>query len=229
MRNNVIGVLIIAALCGCGKKELEAENKILKEKNLQLEQEIAQLKETAEYHYQQGIAFKSDQDFLSAKDEFLKVIEKYPTSQLVTVAKTQLTEVGRELAKAEAKKIAEEKKRKEAEKYRPRSASEAIEEWKAFRSNESKYRGTVTTWAFRVRGFTRENPYGYLGDNSNYQVVVEGNNDFTYQAASMFYPEKFPKATEKDWLVVTGKYSGLSSDGMIFLAPTKVKNEGFRE
>ena len=225
----VIAVLIITALCGCGKKELEVENQILKEKNNRLEQEIAQLKETAEYHYQQGVDFKSKQDFSSASDEFSKVIKKFPTSQLVSLAKTRLAEVSEELAKAEANRIAEEKRRKEEEKYRPRSESEAIEEWKTFRSDESKYRGTITTWAFKVRGFTRESPYGYLGNNSTYQVVVEGNDSFTYQAASIFYPAKFPKVTEKDWIIVTGKYSGLSSDGMIFLTPIRVKNEGFKE
>ena len=35
--------------------------------------------------------------------------------------------------------------------------------------------------------------------------------------------------TEEGILVNSDKYSGLSSDGMIFLTPIRVKNEGFKE
>ncbi|MBA7513275.1 Outer membrane protein assembly factor BamD [subsurface metagenome] len=245
----LVKLLIIITLtsmsAGCGRQEIEklrAENQALKSEVASLKQEIAKLKETPDYHYQQGVDFLSSQKYEEAKSEFETVIDKYPTSPLVTSAKQQLIVVKKGLAKIEAQRIAEEKlveadrraeerRRQEEEKYRPRSPEEAIQEWIQFRNNEDKYKGTVTTWRFPVKYLSYENPIGYLdtasgGYGSDYAVVVHGPEGFTYQAGAMF--GKVPSVKEKDWIIVTGKFCYVSSDNVVVLSPIRVKNEGYK-
>jgi len=251
----IIGIVIalFLVLGGCGQEEIQklrSENEALKNKIASLEQEISKLKETADYHYQEGVSFLSANKYEDAKVEFETVIEKYPLSPLVTSAKQQLVKVKDVLAKIEAQRIAEEKRleahrraeerrRQEEEKYRPRSPEEAIAEWKRFRNNEDKYKGTITTWRFPVAYLSGENPRGYLdraldggydraGDSygSGYAVVIKGPEGFTYQAGALF--GKVPVVKEKDWIVVTGKFQYVSSDNVVVLSPIRVKNEGFR-
>ena len=108
----------------------------------------------------------------------------------------------------------------------------AIEEWKNFRANENKYKGTITTWRFPVSYFSNENPLGYLdkaaGDyGMDYTVFVEGPKGFIYQAAAML--GKVPVVKEEDWIVVTGKFLYISSDNRVVLSPFRVINEGYKQ
>lgn len=188
-------------------------------------------KETADYHYQQGVDFFAASKYEEAKTEFETVIEKYPLSPLVTYAKQQLVKVESELTKMEAEKLAEEKRRQEEEKYSPRSPQEAIDEWREFRNNEKAYKGTVTTWRFQVEFISYENPVGYLdraagGYGSMYAVAILGPKSFTYQASAFL--GDMPVVKQRDWIVVTGKFQYVSSDNVIALSPIHVKNEGFR-
>lgn len=225
---------------GCGRQEIEklrTENEALKSEVASLKQEITKFKETPDYHYQQGVDFLSSQKYEGARREFETVIEKYPTSSLVASAKQRLGKVKRELAKIEAQRIAEEKRRQEEKKYRPRSPREAIEEWKKFRRNEKAYKGTVTTWRFKCEHIFSENLFGYLnpieqGGWTEYQVSVTGPSPYTYQAACTFgniiRGFKLPSVKENDWIVVTGRFEYVSSDGVVVLSPIRVKNEGYK-
>jgi hypothetical protein len=140
---------------GCGKEEMQklrSENEELKQRVATLEKEISKLKETAEFHYQQGIDLLKDSNYEEAKVELEAVIEKYPVSSLVSSAKQQLETVNREIKRLEAEKIAEEKRRIEEQQYQPKSEEEAIAEWDYFRAEPDKYKGTVTTWNLKVSG-----------------------------------------------------------------------------
>jgi cell division protein FtsB len=103
---------------GCGKEEMQKlrseneaikneeqmtkkENEALKVKIVSLEQEIAKLKETADYHYQQGVDLLKDNKFQEAKAEFDTVIEKYPESPFVSSAKQHLEKISLEIKRVE--------------------------------------------------------------------------------------------------------------------------------
>jgi len=114
----IIGIIIALFLVfsGCGQEEIQklrSENEVLKNKVVSLEQEIFKLKETADYHYQEGVSLLSANKYEDAKLEFETVIKKYTLSPLVTSAKQQLVKVKDVLAKIEAQRIAEEKRREE--------------------------------------------------------------------------------------------------------------------
>lgn len=221
---------------------LQSENETMKSKVDSLEQKLSRLKETADYHYQQGVDFLSSKNYEGAKKEFQTVIEKYPTSPLVISANQQLPKVDSLLAESEAEQQVEEETRKEEQQKqeqarqqeegsRPRSPEEAIAEWKRFRNNEDNYKGTITTWRFPVAYISYENPLGYLDRvvnkyGSDYAVVVQGPGDYTYQAAALV--GRVPIVKEKDWIVVTGKFQYVSSDNVVILSPIRVKNEGFK-
>jgi tetratricopeptide (TPR) repeat protein len=207
-------------------KALKDENEALKSKIASLEQEISKLKETAEFHYQQGVDLQKESKYEEAKAAFEAVIEKYPASSLVSSAKQRLETVNREIKRLEAEKVAEEKRRKEEEQYQPKSEDEAIAEWENFRREPDRYKGTVTTWRFMVRG-NYENFQGYLdwGKKGTYVckcgVEVTGPDKGTEKYLS--YKElsilgKFPVVHEDDYVVVTGKFIGVSSSGYIVLS-----------
>ncbi|OGF45105.1 MAG: hypothetical protein A2536_06370 [Candidatus Firestonebacteria bacterium RIFOXYD2_FULL_39_29] len=219
--------LVIVFVGGCGQGEIEK----LKSENASLKNEIKCLKETADYHYKEGVLLLKDKSYYNAKTEFEAVIEKYPTSSLVASSRERLTEINRELVRVEAERIAGEKRRQEEEKYKPKEDRDAKDEWVNFRSAEEKYKGTVTTWRFKVSYISRENPLGRLAssyrDNNSYSVSVLGPEGYTYQCAVML--KKVPEVKEDDWMVVTGKFEYVSSDNVVVLSPIKVINEGFKK
>ena len=116
----------------------------------------------------------------------------------------------------------------ESSKPAPKETSEAdkmIKEWVRFRQNEDAYRGTTVTWKFKVSYFSKENPIGYLGGNSDYCVCVQSAG-ITYQADVMC--GRFPRVKEEDWIVVTGTLAYVSADNVVVLRPTHVENEGYK-
>ncbi len=81
---------------GCDKKEintLKAENQQLKNRIIQLEDEIKSLKETDQYYYQQAIALLNEQKYQEAQDKFSELIAKFPASILLSEAKERLQEI----------------------------------------------------------------------------------------------------------------------------------------
>jgi len=240
----IIATLIALALIyisGCGKADiqklqsekeaLKSENEALKGKIASLEQEILKLKETAEFHYQQGIDLLKDSKYEEAKAAFEAVIEKYPASSLVSSAKQRLETVNREIKKLEAEKLAEEKRRIEEQQYQPKSEEEAIVEWDNFRREPDKYKGTVTTWRLRVR-WAFDNLDCDFGKNvQGHEVKVAGSDKgtdkyFTYKELSLL--GKVPKVSKDDWILLTGKFMGVSDMGHIVLSTIRVKNEGYQ-
>ena len=247
-------IVLVALLltAGCGKDEIEKLNKDkaqleskvqdlegtirnLNAQNSRLSDEIDALKKTGDYHYRVGIDLLSAEEFDEAKMEFETVINKYPASPSANPARQQLKIVNRELKKLEAARLAEERRRKEEEKYRPRSEQDAIEEWVSFRSNEEASMGKITTWRFRVsriynepggvffRGFS-----GYLDDGYKNEVYVVLYVTYQYTSPWASRIKDNLKLKEKDWVIVTGEFSGISRDNSVIFKPLRIKNEGYQ-
>ena len=124
-------VVLVLFFNGCGQEEIQklrSENEALKSKMVSLEQENAKLKETADYHYQQGIAFLSSEKYEEAKSEFQTIVEKYPTSPMVPSAKQQLTKANDVLAEIEAQRRAEERRKQEEERQPWRAKARLLHE-----------------------------------------------------------------------------------------------------
>ncbi len=220
-------ILMMFLFIGCGQQEianLQSENELLKKKITSMEQEISKLKETADYHYKQGVDFLSANKYEEALTEFKTVIKKYPTSPLIANSKQQLVK-----ALKDEKRRTEKKRLQEEKKYRPRTQIEAIKEWKKFRNNEGKYKGTITTWRMQVSNILNGNIFGWLGGFFSYRVAVIGPNAVatTYESAISF-SDKFPRVKKEDWIVVTGEFRYVSSDSVVTLRPVRVKNEGYK-
>ncbi len=125
MKRLIVAVLplVVIFFASCqGKKiqELQDKNASLNSQVDTLKQQIAKLKETAQYHFQQGQKALTAGDFPNAIDEFNKVIKDYPNDPLVSQSKKSLAIAQKQQA-IEAKKkareaaIAKEKKEKEIE------------------------------------------------------------------------------------------------------------------
>jgi len=250
-------VLMSLLIIGCGREEkkLRNENEVLKAKVVDLEREIAKLKETAEFHYQQGVDFLKENKFQEAKAKFEAVVGKYPTSPWVNSANQELEKVNREIEKVEAIKLAEEKRRQEEEQYRPKEVDEAITEWNTFRTEPDRYKDAITTWRLKVFHMSDViiQTLGTIGtvgfvwaqletperSYKSYYVHVFGPGGYTpgqsikNQASLLGYNElvalgKAPRVSKDDWIVVTGKFVGVSDGGDIILKATRIKNEGYK-
>ncbi len=124
---------------------------------------------------------------------------------------------------AQAQRLAEEQRRAEAEKYRPRTNEEAIQEWKRFRNGTAQTE-MVTTWRFKV-SYVGELQERMLGGRCPYLFGYLGN--YEYPVMGLGYTDAHP--AKDDWVVVTGKFGYVSSDGDVVLEEIRVKNEGYRQ
>ncbi len=137
-----------------------------------------------------------------------------------------------ERQQAEDKRLAEAERRKEEAKYRPLTLDAAIKQWKHFRTNEVADKGTVTTWRFKV-SWVDADLTGYLA-GFDYQVIVMGPLGDRYDARADLgmvgsHVRAVPIAVKNDWIVVTGAFRYISTDGAVVLDAIRVKNEGYRE
>jgi outer membrane protein assembly factor BamD (BamD/ComL family) len=83
----------VILLAGCYKSDLESaktENNQLKSQINQLEAEVIKLKQTAQYHFQQGQDKLSAKKYSEAIISFKTVLDKYPNDPLVTSSKKAL-------------------------------------------------------------------------------------------------------------------------------------------
>ena len=110
------------SLSACDNGEM---NKLRKE-NEALKQEISELKETADYHYQQGVdAFKA-QNFGNAKEEFQMVLDKFPASPLAKNAEQEITKTNIQISAIEQEHHAEQMKEKVAAERKVRLKGAAV-------------------------------------------------------------------------------------------------------
>ncbi len=95
-------IFMLGLMIGCNSakiEELKTENDTLKKQIAEQQQEITNLKETADYHYQQGVTALGANDYEKAEGEFETVINKYPLSPLCVSAKQSLVKTRAELEK----------------------------------------------------------------------------------------------------------------------------------
>jgi len=237
----IIFILLVGFNFGCTqqeKNELRSENEKLKNKVTALKQEIAKLKETADYHYQQGIDFISSKKYEEAKTEFETVIGKYPTSPLFTSAKQQLIKVKDVLAKIDAQRRAEERRRQEEEKYTVKNESEANSEWLSFRNDRNKYKDKIITWKCLYSYSTETNwdifywktSHLYLNGNIDRPVIVDGSPEIYgkgYYKESRSAWEKAGPISKDDFVAITGKFIDVTDEGEVSLIPIRIKKIGY--
>jgi cell division protein FtsB len=105
----------------------KAHNTILQNKITSLEQEVATLKETADYYFQNGVNLQAAGNLQEAKTAFEAVVGKFPTSNLVGSAKERLTAVNEAIAKAEADRLAEAQRQQAEQEKLTREEGEPID------------------------------------------------------------------------------------------------------
>jgi cell division protein FtsB len=138
----IIGVAAVLIVClsgvvisqdsqlGSAANALSAEkarNAELQSKVASLEQEVAALKETADYYFQSGVDQQSAGNLQEAKTAFEAVVARFPTSSLVGSAQQRLTAVNEAIAKAEADRYAEMQRRAEEKEKQAREQGEPID------------------------------------------------------------------------------------------------------
>jgi len=108
---------------------------------------------------------------------------------------------------------------KEAEKVNEElQREEAFNEWKLFRNNEDQYIGTEVTWRVKVRWEAG----GYLMGCyiTRYKCYLEGKTNYPVLVNTAGY-----SLTKDDWVIVTGKVEGVTSDGDILISSNRDKIE----
>lgn len=241
-----VGLLVVCSICaGCGReklRKLESENRVLKDSvDLltnsvhSLEQGMAALKDVPENCYARAVDLSASGNYSDACSLFQSLIQRYPSSPLVSNAKAQLVNLNGALAKIEADRKAEErrqqqeeKRKQEEAKYQPLSQDAAIAQWKEFR-NHQELEGTVTTWEFKIHLVSvTGNVIGFLDRNMNNSVAITGTvGSTTYEDAAG--AGLFPEVKENDWVAVTGKFGYVSDDGYVVLIPIRVRDLGYSE
>ena len=114
-----------------------------------------------------------------------------------------------------------------------RSDKEEIIEWNLFRKNEDKYLGQITTWKLKLSYSSPRakvcyidgrdkgiNILGTYGEEYDYYTQLEG------QQAEKF---ELPRITQDDWIIVKGKFSGITEGGKVELNALEVKNLGYQD
>ncbi len=205
----ILAVVLLSGLSGCGgeskadRTRLEAENRKLNAQVSAQQAQLDNLKTAPENKYAEAVRAREAGKLTAALTLFRSVYEEFPSHPIAARARKE----GADLEKSVK---AEAARREEERKYQPRSPSEAIEEWKAFRNNEGAFRGKTTTWRFKVSYVSGacECPIGSL-DGLDYSVAVHGTDGWTYQAAAAV--GQVPQVREGDWVVVTGRFKTIST------------------
>ncbi len=251
MKKTLMTIVFIcmAGLIGCEDEEMINENKELKDevKDLKeqvalLEEENASLKETADYHYRQGIDFFNAGNWNNARTEFEVVINKYPESELVSKAKSKLKETIDKLAESvfnTAVDLMEKEQWADA-----RTKLEELIETYPDSSYVRKARSKIQTIEYELRyiakteneaisewKYFRSNEDAYKGTITTWRVQIryrwsheflggggiylcslEGN--YSYPVLVMFIEQSPNKG---DWYKVTGKLWSVTDDGEVKL------------
>jgi len=105
----------------------KAQSVELQKKVESLEQEIATLKETADYYFKSGIDHQSAGNLQEAKTAFEAVVAKFPTSSLVGSAQQRLAAVDEAITN-EAAAMAAEQKKAEADRLAEEQRQQAEQE-----------------------------------------------------------------------------------------------------
>lgn len=193
-------------------------------------------------------------DWDTAISELQKAITIYPNIYRISDTPKYLQYLHKQKDNAEKERAEHmavlQKQNEEREKYRVRTPAEADAEWLAFRNSTDENKGKVTTW--RMRYVRRKSstfdfvqsgiPYFlcWLNDNPRRPVVIafdgRPDEDMDIIAALLGYEKENNKVKkgrgliEKDQLLVSGKFIGVTGEGDVVLKPTrKIINEGYKD
>jgi tetratricopeptide (TPR) repeat protein len=151
----------------------KARNAELQKKVESLEQEVATLKETADYYFQNGVNLQAAGNFQEAKTAFEAVVAKFPTSSLVDSARQRLTAVNEAIAKAEADRLAEAQRQQEEQERQAQEQGEPID----FASFYAK---------MQTNGLKPGKHYRFEGTfKENLDLVCPANGEWAYCLKSM--------------------------------------------
>lgn len=170
----VIALTLILLAIGGGfeyrdKQALLRHNDELQGKLTSLEKEISRLRETADYHYRRGVEFQASGDLKQALSEFEIVITQYPTSNLVSAAQENLSEV-RITSAAEVVAEADKAERERAEREKL-EAQQGIEI--SYSSFYAKARGSGLPPGQRYRFTAEVSQYLALNSGLSSQIISE--------------------------------------------------------
>ena len=109
MKNLLLIITVLGLISGCYKTEFESEkieNQKLRVQVQQLESEIRQFRETAQFNYGSGTDAIARKQYDEAKQFFQTIIDRFPNDPLVPKAMKALTNIAELVA---SNKVAQEK------------------------------------------------------------------------------------------------------------------------
>lgn len=199
-------ILPLAVLaCGCDRSrelKLESDLAAANQRIKGLEAEVSRLKETGQYHFEQGKARMAERKYVEAVSEFQTVLDRYPGDPSAPHARPLLAEAQRGLAFELKKKAAEEASARRAKAAREAEEGEPIP-YASFYARMSKdisigkrYRFTACLsqqpHCLSEHNASRDNltcsVYGEFDSEGEYDSFVEGGKEYCGElVAAMTY------------------------------------------
>ena len=121
------GFLWIDGLWHAQISELQGRIGTLQNAKDSLEQENAKLRETADSYYKHGAELKSAGDYAGARDTFSAILTKFPTSELVSYARTEVGSLDDLIAQAQADAAEADRRKQEEQERQAREKGEPID------------------------------------------------------------------------------------------------------
>lgn len=194
MKRTLLLLLLLPAF-GCDKSrelKLEGDLNAANQRIKALEAEVARLKETGRYHFQQGRDRLAEKKFQEAVSEFQAVVDRFPDDTLVPHAKLYLAEARKGLAAELKKKAAEEAaaRRAQAAKYAAEGEPIAYASFYARMNKDlvvgKRYRFTAclspAPHCLSEHNASRDNltcsVYNEFDDEGEYNSFAEGGKDY---------------------------------------------------
>jgi len=116
MKSYLIVLLLLLFVSSCSDGPSKSEFEKLKSENQSLKAELEDCKYGAAKLYESANQYFKNKDFPSAKDAVDKLIQKHPSSQEATLAKSLLEKINSEIQRiANEQRLAEEKSKREKE------------------------------------------------------------------------------------------------------------------
>jgi hypothetical protein len=157
-----MAILLGGFFAGCGN-QTELDN--LRMENASLKEEIAKLKETADFHYQTAIDAEKAGRYDEARAQYQVVVEKFPQSALLKEAREHLENMSRIIAAKE-----QEEKRKAEEAIRGVDVS-----FRRFKLDPSIYDGKIVNLDCWISSLKKQD-YGGL----QVKWTVDGDDEGDY-------------------------------------------------
>jgi len=108
----LIGMLVSVVVWQAGALSHVAQSLAAEQtRNVELQNEVARLKETPGYFLERGVEMQSTGNLTEAKAAFEAVVSRFPASPVLRTAQQRLAIVNAALAQAEAQRVSQEGRR----------------------------------------------------------------------------------------------------------------------